>query len=147
MYDQLILTGIMLALVGCLFGSRINPAWLFVGAIITAYLSGLIGLESMLVNYANSSLITLILLVLTSIAVEKTTLIQHFARSLGNGSLFRNVIKLGLSTATLSSFTNNTAVVASLIGAVKDSPKHSPFRWYAHAYRYLNQFDHQWLCG
>ncbi|CCQ11523.1 Sulfate permease, Trk-type [Pseudoalteromonas luteoviolacea B = ATCC 29581] len=126
MFEQWVLTGIMFALVGCLFGSRINPAWIFVGAITTAYLAGLIGLESMLINYANSSLITLVLLVLTSIAVEKTTLIQHFARSLGNGSLFRSILKLGLSTATLSSFTNNTAVVASLIGAVKDSQKHSP---------------------
>ena len=57
MVEQLILTGIMLLLVGCLFGTRINPAWLFVSAIGTSYLTGLIDLESMLVNYTNSSLI------------------------------------------------------------------------------------------
>ena len=126
MYQQLVLTGIMLTLVGCLFGTRLKPAWLFVGAIGTAYLAGLIELEDMLVNYANPSLITLVLLVLVSIAVEKTTLVQKLAQSLSKGSLTNSVTKLGLSTAFLSSFTNNTAVVASLITAIKDSPTHSP---------------------
>lgn len=126
MYEQIILTGIMLALVGCLFGTRLNPAWLFVGAIGTGYLTGLIELEEMLANYANPSLITLILLILVSIAIEKTTLVQHLAQSLAKGSLSKSVMKLGLSTAFLSSFTNNTAVVASLISAIKDSPTHSP---------------------
>lgn len=126
MYQQLVLTGIMLTLVGCLFGTRLKPAWLFVGAIGTAYLAGLIELEDMLVNYANPSLITLVLLVLVSIAVEKTTLVQKLALSLSKGSLTSSVTKLGLSTAFLSSFTNNTAVVASLITAIKDSPTHSP---------------------
>ena len=126
MYEQIILTGIMLALVCCLFGTRLNSAWLFVGAIGTGYLTGLIELEEMLANYANPSLITLILLILVSIAIEKTTLVQGLAQSLAKGSLSKSVMKLGLSTAFLSSFTNNTAVVASLISAIKDSPTHSP---------------------
>jgi di/tricarboxylate transporter len=126
MVEQLVLTGIMLTLVGCLFGPRINPAWLFVSAIGTSYLAGLIDLENMLVNYANPSLITLVLLVLVSIAIEKTTLIQKLSMSLSKGSLVKSVTKLGISTAFLSSFTNNTAVVASLITAIKDNPNHSP---------------------
>ena len=126
MYQQLVLTGIMLVLVGCLFGTRLKPAWLLVGAIRISYLAGLIRLEDMLINYANPSLITLILLVLVSIAVEKTTLVQKLAQSLSKGSLTSSVTKLGLSTAFLSSFTNNTAVVASLISAIKESPTHSP---------------------
>jgi di/tricarboxylate transporter len=126
MVEQLVLTGIMLTLVGCLFGTRINPAWLFVCAIGTSYLAGLIDLENMLVNYANPSLITLVLLVLVSIAIEKTTLIQKLSMSLSKGSLVKSVTKLGISTAFLSSFTNNTAVVASLITAIKDNPNHSP---------------------
>lgn len=152
MYQQLVLTGIMLVLVGCLFGTRLKPAWLFVGAIGISYLAGLISLEDMLINYANPSLITLILLVLVSIAVEKTTLVQKLAQSLSKGSLTSSVTKLGLSTAFLSSFTNNTAVVASLISAIKESPTHSPSKLLLPlSYtailggtitpRYLNQFN------
>lgn len=124
--EQVILTGIMLALVACLFATRINAAWLFTGAIATSYLTGLIDLESMLVNYANPSLITLVLLILVSIAIEKTTLVKKLAHSMAQGSLAKAVIKLGLSTAFLSSFTNNTAVVASLITTVKESKTHAP---------------------
>ncbi|ATD08708.1 hypothetical protein PPIS_a4020 [Pseudoalteromonas piscicida] len=124
--EQVILTGIMLALVVCLFATRINAAWLFTGAIATSYLTGLIDLESMLVNYANPSLITLVLLILASIAIEKTTLVKKLAHSMAQGSLAKAVIKLGLSTAFLSSFTNNTAVVASLITTVKESKTHAP---------------------
>nr|WP_290442445.1 SLC13 family permease [Pseudoalteromonas sp. OANN1] len=124
--EQVILTGIMLALVVCLFATRINAAWLFTGAIATSYLTGLIDLESMLVNYANPSLITLVLLILVSIAIEKTTLVKKLAHSMAQGSLSKAVIKLGLSTAFLSSFTNNTAVVASLITTVKESKTHAP---------------------
>ncbi|WPU34590.1 SLC13 family permease [Pseudoalteromonas piscicida] len=126
MMEQVILTGIMLALVVCLFATRINAAWLFTGAIATSYLTGLIDLESMLVNYANPSLITLVLLILASIAIEKTTLVKKLAHSMAQGSLAKAVIKLGLSTAFLSSFTNNTAVVASLITTVKESKTHAP---------------------
>lgn len=92
--EQVILTGIMLALVVCLFATRINAAWLFTGAIATSYLTGLIDLESMLVNYANPSLITLVLLILVSIAIEKTTLVKKLAHSMAQGSLAKAVIKL-----------------------------------------------------
>ncbi|MDW7550949.1 SLC13 family permease [Pseudoalteromonas peptidolytica] len=126
MMEQVILTGIMLALIVCLFATRINAAWLFTGAIATSYLTGLIDLESMLANYANPSLITLVLLILVSIAVEKTTLVSKLAQSMAQGSLTKAVLKLGLSTAFLSSFTNNTAVVASLITKVKESKTHAP---------------------
>ncbi|GEK08591.1 hypothetical protein PPEP_a3330 [Pseudoalteromonas peptidolytica F12-50-A1] len=124
--EQVILTGIMLALIVCLFATRINAAWLFTGAIATSYLTGLIDLESMLANYANPSLITLVLLILVSIAIEKTTLVSKLAQSMAQGSLTKAVLKLGLSTAFLSSFTNNTAVVASLITKVKESKTHAP---------------------
>ncbi|MBE0362057.1 hypothetical protein PULV_a3742 [Pseudoalteromonas ulvae UL12] len=126
MYQQLVLTGIMLTLVGCLFGTKLRPAWLFAAAIGACFLTGLIELEQMLVNFANPSLITLILLVVVSIGIEKTTLVQKLSRSLANGSLLKTVAKLGISTGFLSSFTNNTAVVATLISAVKDNPTHAP---------------------
>lgn len=126
MYQQLILTFIMLTLVVCLFGTRLKPAWLFATAIGVSYLSGLIELETMLVNFANESLITLVLLILISIGIEKTALVRALSRSLAQGSLSKSVTKLGFSTAILSSFTNNTAVVATLISAIKENTHHAP---------------------
>ena len=75
MYQQLSLTLIMIALVACLFGTRLKPAWVFAAAIGISYLAGLIELEAMLVNFANPSLITLVLLILVSIGIEKTAFV------------------------------------------------------------------------
>ena len=66
------------------------------------------------------------MLVLISIGIEKTSLVRKLSTSLAKGSLSQSVTKLGLSTAFLSSFTNNTAVVATLITAVKENPTHAP---------------------
>lgn len=116
----------MIALVACLFGTRLKPAWVFAAAIGISYLAGLIELEAMLVNFANPSLITLVLLILVSIGIEKTAFVRKLSSSLAKGSLAKSVAKLGLSTAFLSSFTNNTAVVATLISAVKENKTHAP---------------------
>ncbi len=125
-YSQLTLTIIMVSLVLSLFITKIKPAWLFASAIGASYLAGIIELERMLINFANPSLITLVLLVLISIGIEKTSLVRKLSSSLAKGTLSQSVTKLGLSTAFLSSFTNNTAVVATLISAVKDNPTHAP---------------------
>ncbi|POB67471.1 SLC13 family permease, partial [Vibrio vulnificus] len=56
----------------------------------------------------------------------KTRLISWVSRSISEGRLLTVVAKLGFSTAFLSSFTNNTAVVVSLIGAIKRNRQHAP---------------------
>ena len=66
----------MLAIVVCLFGTRLKPAWVFAGGISISYLAGLIDLEGMLVNFTNPSLITLVLLILVSIGMEKTAFVR-----------------------------------------------------------------------
>ena len=101
-YSQLTLTGIMVILVLCLFGTKVKPAWLFASAIGTSYLAGIINLENMLINFANPSLITLILLVLISIGIEKTSLVRKLSNSLAKGTLSQSVTKLGLSKSEIN---------------------------------------------
>jgi di/tricarboxylate transporter len=126
MYQQISLTLIIIALIACLFSARIKASWVFAGAISISYLANLIDLEGVLINFTNTSLITLILLILISIGIEKTVFVRNLSSTLAKDSLFKSVAKLGLSTALLSSFTNNTAVVASLISAVKENKTHAP---------------------
>ncbi len=124
--EQWLLTGILVTLVVALFGTRLRASWLFASAIGISFLTGLVELDNILVNFANPSLITLLLLLLLSIAIEKTTLVQRLASSLTQGGLYQSVVKMGLSTAFLSSFTNNTAVVASLMAGIKSNQAHPP---------------------
>jgi di/tricarboxylate transporter len=126
MWQQGFVLAILLGIVTCLLTTRIKPSFIFAGAAFIAFIAGMIELGEVATNFTNSSLLTLVLLILASVALEKTLLISWVSRSLSTGSLGTVVAKLGVSTALLSSFTNNTAVVVSLIGAIKRNQQHAP---------------------
>lgn len=126
MWQQGFVLAILLGIVTCLLTTRIKPSFIFAGAAFIAFIAGMIELGEVATNFTNSSLLTLVLLILVSVALEKTLLISWVSRSLSTGKLASVVAKLGISTALLSSFTNNTAVVVSLIGAIKRNQQHAP---------------------
>ncbi|OLQ85403.1 potassium transporter TrkA [Vibrio panuliri] len=126
MWQQGFVLAILLGIVTCLVATRIKPSFIFAGAALIAFLAGMIELNEVATNFTNSSLLTLVLLILASCALEKTLLISWVSRSLSTGRLGSVVAKMGVSTAFLSSFTNNTAVVVSLIGAIKRNQQHAP---------------------
>ncbi|WP_162062367.1 SLC13 family permease [Vibrio taketomensis] len=126
MWQQGFVLALLLGIVICLVATRIKPSFIFAGAALFAFLAGMIDLNEVATNFTNSSLLTLVLLILASAALEKTLLISWVSRSLSTGRLGSVVAKMGVSTALLSSFTNNTAVVVSLIGAIKRNQQHAP---------------------
>ena len=126
MWQQGFVLAILLGIITCLLVTRIKPSFIFAGAAFIAFMAGMIDLSSLANNFINSSLLTLILLILASSALEKTRLISWVSRNISEGRLGTVVAKLGISTALLSSFTNNTAVVVSLIGAIKRNQQHAP---------------------
>ncbi|MFI3274350.1 SLC13 family permease [Vibrio sp.] len=126
MWQQGFVLAILLGIITCLLVTRIKPSFIFAGAAFIAFMGGMIELSSLANNFTNSSLLTLILLILASSALEKTRLISWVSRNISEGRLGTVVAKLGISTALLSSFTNNTAVVVSLIGAIKRNQQHAP---------------------
>lgn len=126
MSDLWLLAIILIGLVGGLISGRINPAVLFLFAFLLCYLLGMVALDTALTSFTNIGLVTLVLLVLAATALEKTSLLGKLSQVIGNSSLPMTMAKLGFSTALLSSFTNNTAVVASLIGVVRRNQAHAP---------------------
>ncbi|MGL4711114.1 MAG: SLC13 family permease [Shewanella sp.] len=126
MSDLWLLAMILLGLVAGLISGRINPAALFLFAFLLCYLFGMVALDTALTSFTNIGLVTLVLLVLAATALEKTSLLGKLSQVIGNSSLSMTMAKLGFSTALLSSFTNNTAVVASLIGVVRRNQAHAP---------------------
>jgi di/tricarboxylate transporter len=117
---------VLLALVGGLVAGFASPAAMFFFASLLCYMLGLVELSPLLVNFTNNGLITLVLIVLAATALEKTSLLGKLSQVIGKGSLFTTLAKLGISTALLSSFTNNTAVVASMISVVRRNQAHAP---------------------
>lgn len=128
MWQQEILYFILFATLACLVFSKSKPSYIFFGATFIVFITGQITLEELTQNITNASLLTLVLLILSSAALEKTRLISWVSHSISEGRLEAVVAKLGLSTALLSSFTNNTAVVVALIGAIKRNKQHVPSR-------------------
>lgn len=126
MWEQGFIFALLVSVVACLLLTKIKPSFIFAGAVFTTFITGKVELESIANNFTNSSLLTLVLLVLASCALEKTRLISWVSYHISEGKLGTVVAKLGLSTAILSSFTNNTAVVVALIGAIKRNQQHPP---------------------
>lgn len=121
-----LLSVILFGLVIGLIAGLGSPAGLFFFASLACYLFSLADLSVILSNFTNNGLITLVLLVLAATALEKTSLLGKVSYVVGRSTLFPTLIKLGFSTALLSSFTNNTAVVASMISVVRRNPTHAP---------------------
>ncbi|MBG0760225.1 SLC13 family permease [Vibrio cidicii] len=126
MWEQGMVLAMLLGIITCLLVTKIKPSYIFAAAAFVAFMAGMSDLTSIAANFTNSSLLTLVLLILASTALEKTRLISWVSRNISEGRLATVIAKLGLSTALLSSFTNNTAVVVSLIGAVKRNQQHAP---------------------
>lgn len=126
MWEQGLVFAILIGIITCLLVAKIKPSYVFASAAFIAFMTGSIELSSIAANFTNASLITLVLLILTSCALEKTLLISWVSRNISKGRLGSVIAKMSFSTALLSSFTNNTAVVVSMVGAVKRNQQHAP---------------------
>ena len=110
---------LLLALVAGLIFSKRSPALLFGGALLASYLIGWLPLDKALQNFANPSLVTLVLLLLVSIAIEKSQLVAWLSRGFQGKRLSTVIARLSLSSAVMSAFINNTAVVSTLMSSLR----------------------------
>ncbi|MDX1706946.1 SLC13 family permease, partial [Pseudidiomarina sp.] len=125
---QLYVALVIVCLFAGLVATRTRPATLFVGAAIALYLPGLLSAQELLNHYVNLSLITLMLLLIGSMALERTRALQWVSRKLFHKSqLFTLLRMMGLVSFT-SAFLNNTAVVAALMSAVRKNREHAAQR-------------------
>ena len=118
-YQQYGVIALLLALVAGLILSKRSPAQWFGGALLLSYLLGWLPLESALQNFANPSLITLLLLLMVSIGIEKSQLVSWLSRGFAGKRLSSVIARLSLSSALMSAFINNTAVVSTLMSSLR----------------------------
>jgi di/tricarboxylate transporter len=118
----------LIAIVGLLLFTQLRPWKVFLGSGCLLYLSGVQSLENVLQGYTNSSLLVLILLYFVSLPLERTTLVRRSIRAIVEGSQWGRTLKLGVFSAAISAFVNNTAVVAATLGPIKRQQKVAPSR-------------------
>lgn len=115
----------LLTLLGLIKYQRI-PQKVFGFSVVACIGLSLITTDEFFNNAINPGLITLVLLVICSFALERTSFLRFLASKLFSKSAKASFIKVLLSSAFASAFLNNTAVVATLITPIKNNKLINP---------------------
>ncbi len=124
MLDQLLVAGLFFALVTSLIMTSWSAVWVFASAMLLAYFMGLVDTAEVLSKATNSGLVTLILLLLVSIGLEKLSWLTRLSGKLISQNYPVSLLRMGFFTALFSAFVNNTAVVATLAHTVRNNRHH-----------------------
>ncbi|MGA0432272.1 MAG: SLC13 family permease [Luminiphilus sp.] len=124
--EPLLTALIVASLILALIFSRVAPALVFTSAMAACVAVGSIDLQTALDKATNEGLITLILLILVSVGLERLPWLIDLAQRTVDRSLPRTLLNLSGMTMLFSAFVNNTAVVATLSGALRKNPYHAP---------------------
>ncbi len=116
--------GILLTLLVLLVVSRVRPAGLFAIALLACWCAGFIDTNTLTANIANQGLLTLLLLMSVSIALERTAFLRQLSSRIISNNYHFTLFKLTVVSSFASAFLNNTAVVSTLVGVVKKSGVH-----------------------
>lgn len=98
-----------------------KPERIFAVATMLCLAFSIVSSDEILDNAVNSGLVTLVLLVFCSFAFERTSILRRLSSVMINGSKSKSVLRTLLSSAFASAVMSNTAVVATLIGTVKNN--------------------------
>lgn len=129
MTPQQIVVGTALAvLVVLLVRGRHAPSVLFAATAIGFVLLDYISVANALQQFTNPGLVTVALLMLVSVVLDKSRLLERAAGALVRGSYRFALLKLVGAVGVYSAVLNNTAVVASLIGPLRSNREHSGAR-------------------
>jgi di/tricarboxylate transporter len=126
--NLLIVRAFFASTIFALIFSNQRPSTVFSGAVLLLLVSQQLSLDDILLNLTNKGLITLVLLLLVSSAIDKTALIKRIGRKLVSTSFSKSYWKLFSLTFISSALLNNTAIVASLIGPIKQNQYHPASR-------------------
>ncbi|WP_404343645.1 SLC13 family permease [Vreelandella venusta] len=105
-------------LLALLISGKVKPAIAFVTLAGGYLLVRVIDTGTLLAQYTNPALATLLLLLLISLALERSSLLGWLSQHLLKGHPKLATAQLMGCTAVLSAFLNNTAVVAAFLGAI-----------------------------
>lgn len=127
-YEQIAVAIGLAVLVALLIRGKNAPASIFSGVAFSYILLGFVSVEDSLKHVANTGLVTVVVLLLLSVVLDKSRLLETMADTLVRGPYRWGLVKLFGATAAYSAFLNNTAVVASLIGPLRGNKHHAASR-------------------
>tara|TARA_Y100000588_G_scaffold394892_1_gene518115 strand:- start:37 stop:1767 length:1731 start_codon:yes stop_codon:yes gene_type:complete len=105
-----------------------KPEKVFGVLFIVLYAFNLVTTEQVISSFANQGLLTLVLLMTCSLALEKTKLLRQVANFVIKPSYRSTWLRLFSMTALASAVLNNTAVVSTMLAPVRNNPHHPASR-------------------
>lgn len=121
----MLITAVVIALLLiALVSTRLSPTLIFICAVVALFIFGEVTQQDIIAQMSNTSVLTLILLMVASLALERSALLAWVSSRIFQASYWQTVLHLGLSTALSSAFLNNTAVVATLMSCVRRNQDH-----------------------
>lgn len=124
-YQQLGVLAVFASTIFALVFSQQRPSTIFATCSLVLLAGQQISFDDIIHNLTNKGLLTLVLLLLVSSAVDKTSFIKIIGRKLITASYNKSYFRLFGLTFFSSAILNNTAIVATLIGPVKQNQHHA----------------------
>ena len=118
----------LVGLIGALVFSRVNATVLFLSAALFCLVAGLVSIDTFWSKTTNEGLVTLVLLILCAVALERLPWLGMLSRLIDSPRLYWSVTKIVALTVPMSAVLNNTAVVASLANVLRRSEYHASSR-------------------
>ncbi len=119
--EQFIVTGIFIFTVVALIKFQQHGVRVFACSTLACLAISAISIKQVLSNAVNPGLVTLLLLVVCAFSIERTRSLKKLSGYLLNGHRTRSTLRTLFATWLASGFLNNTAVVATLIGPIKNN--------------------------
>ncbi len=105
-----------------------HPERVFGVLLMALVVTGLLNSQQIIKSFANQGVLTLMLLMVCSLALEKTKLLRIAATFIVRPSYMSSWLRLFTFSALSSSILNNTAVVSTLLAPIRNNPYHSGSR-------------------
>ncbi|MCR8923747.1 SLC13 family permease [Dasania sp. GY-MA-18] len=104
------------------------PQRVFGAACLICLALSFVSVGDLLANAVNPGLVTLLLLIISAFALERTSAMHKLTAKLINGSVTKSYIRTFFATIFSSALVNNTAVIAALLGPVRSNKLINPSR-------------------
>ncbi|WP_237485376.1 SLC13 family permease [Vibrio hippocampi] len=127
-FSPYIVLALFIATIVGLIKYQSKPERVFGLLLLVLYLTNLVTTSQVINSFANQGLLTLMLLMICSLALEKTKLLRRIANFIIKPSYHLTWLRLFSLTAISSAILNNTAVVSTMIAPIRNNPHHSASR-------------------
>ncbi|XOV78367.1 MAG: SLC13 family permease [Aestuariibacter sp.] len=124
--DQILVLAVFASTILSLIFTTKSPALIFAVSVLSLLLLGILDSVHVLSNLSNKGLVILVLLLLVSLAVDKSGLIKSLGRKLISEHYGKSLFKVLSLSFFSSALLNNTAVVSTLSGPIKHNNHIAP---------------------